>query len=148
MSLFKIFSEQAGLAPLILALGRQRQADFCVLGQPGLQSELQDSQVYTEKPCLEKQNKTKQDIFWAFELKVFSFFCPYTSYFLLLLFTESQISWMFCVRNFLALEYSLTNESVSSIVSSVLCILSALYSLFHFWYSVRDACVCISFSLP
>ena len=41
--------------PLIPALGRQRQADFWVLGQPGLQSEFQDSQGYTEKPCLEKQ---------------------------------------------------------------------------------------------
>ena len=28
-----------------------------VQGQPGLQSEFQDSQGYTEKPCLEKQNK-------------------------------------------------------------------------------------------
>jgi hypothetical protein len=49
--------------PLIPALRRQRQADFCVRGQPGLQSEFQDSQVYTEKPCLRKtnkQNKTKQ----------------------------------------------------------------------------------------
>jgi iron-sulfur cluster repair protein YtfE (RIC family) len=45
--------------PLIPALGRQRQADFCVGGQPGLQSEFQDSQSYTKKPCLEK-NKTKQ----------------------------------------------------------------------------------------
>jgi len=44
--------------PLIPALGRQRQADFWVRGQPGLQSEFQDSQGYTEKPCLEKQ-KTK-----------------------------------------------------------------------------------------
>jgi hypothetical protein len=48
--------------PLIPALGRQRQADFWVQGQPGLQSELQDSQSYTEKPCLggrggQKQNK-------------------------------------------------------------------------------------------
>jgi hypothetical protein len=42
--------------PLIPALGRQRQVDFWVRGQPGLQSELQDSQgCYTEKPCLEKQ---------------------------------------------------------------------------------------------
>ena len=32
--------------PLFPALGRQRQ--------PGLQSEFQDSQDYTEKPCLEK----------------------------------------------------------------------------------------------
>jgi hypothetical protein len=41
--------------PLIPALGRQRQADFWVWGQPGLQSEFQDSQDYTEKPCLEKK---------------------------------------------------------------------------------------------
>jgi hypothetical protein len=47
--------------PLIPALGRQRQADFWVRGQPGLQSKFQDSQSYIEKPCLEtKQNKTKQ----------------------------------------------------------------------------------------
>jgi hypothetical protein len=45
--------------PLIPALGRQRQADFSVRGQPGLQSEFQDSQGYTEKPCLKKQNKKK-----------------------------------------------------------------------------------------
>jgi hypothetical protein len=43
--------------PLISALGRQRQADFWVRGQSGLQSEFQDSQVYTEKPCLEKKKK-------------------------------------------------------------------------------------------
>jgi hypothetical protein len=43
--------------PLIPALGRQGQADFWVPGQPGLQSEFQDSQGYTEKPCLEKQTK-------------------------------------------------------------------------------------------
>jgi hypothetical protein len=46
--------------PLIPALRRQRQVDFWVWGQPGLQSEFQDSQGYTEKPCLRKQNKTKQ----------------------------------------------------------------------------------------
>jgi hypothetical protein len=34
--------------PLIPALGRQRQVDFWVWGQPGLQSEFQDSQGYTE----------------------------------------------------------------------------------------------------
>jgi hypothetical protein len=45
---------------LIPALGRQRQADFWVRGQSGLQSEFQDSQGYTEKPCLEKQNKTNK----------------------------------------------------------------------------------------
>jgi hypothetical protein len=49
-------------APLILALGRQRQADFWVQGQPGLQSEFQDSQGYREKSCLEKPkiNKNKE----------------------------------------------------------------------------------------
>jgi hypothetical protein len=41
--------------PLIPALGRQRQADFRVRGQPGLHSEFQDSQDYTEKPCLKKK---------------------------------------------------------------------------------------------
>jgi hypothetical protein len=46
--------------PLIPALGRQRQADFWVRGQPGLQSEFQDSQSYTEKPCLEKKKKQQQ----------------------------------------------------------------------------------------
>jgi hypothetical protein len=46
--------------PLIPALGRQRQADFWVWGQPGLQSEFQDSQGYTEKPCLRK-TKTKHN---------------------------------------------------------------------------------------
>jgi hypothetical protein len=41
----------------ILALRRQRQADFWVPGQPGLQSEFQDSQGSTEKPCLRKKKK-------------------------------------------------------------------------------------------
>jgi hypothetical protein len=54
--------------PLIPAFGRQRKTDFSVRGQPGLQSEFQDSQGYTEKPCLEKpktkpkqKTKTKQN---------------------------------------------------------------------------------------
>ena len=49
--------------PLISVLGRLRQADFWVQGQPGLQSELKDIQGYTEKLCLEKtdkQNKTNK----------------------------------------------------------------------------------------
>jgi hypothetical protein len=46
--------------PLIPALGRQRWVDFCIRGQPGLQSEFQDSQGYTEKPYLKKQ-KQKQN---------------------------------------------------------------------------------------
>ena len=45
--------------PLIPALGRQSQADFWVRGQPGLQSEFEDSQGYTEKPCLEKKQQQK-----------------------------------------------------------------------------------------
>jgi hypothetical protein len=47
--------------PLIPALGRQRQVDFWVRGQPDLQSEFQDSQGYTEKPCIKKQ-KTKKKL--------------------------------------------------------------------------------------
>jgi hypothetical protein len=49
--------------PLIPALGRQRQVDFWVGGQPGLQSECQDSQDYTEKPCLKKKKKKKDSGF-------------------------------------------------------------------------------------
>ena len=42
--------------------GRGRQISE-LRGQSGLQSEFQDSQGYTQKPCLEKtkQNKTKQN---------------------------------------------------------------------------------------
>jgi hypothetical protein len=47
--------------PLIPALGRQRQVDFWDWGQPGLQSEFQDSQSYTEKPCLEKPTTTTKN---------------------------------------------------------------------------------------
>jgi hypothetical protein len=35
--------------------------DLWVWGQTDLQNEFQVSQVYTKKPCLEKQNKTKQN---------------------------------------------------------------------------------------
>jgi hypothetical protein len=37
---------------VVCGLGRQRQADLWLWGQPGLQSEFQNSQGYTEKPCL------------------------------------------------------------------------------------------------
>jgi hypothetical protein len=47
--------------PLIPALRRQRQADFWVRGQPGLQSEFQGSLGYREKPCLKKAKKKKQN---------------------------------------------------------------------------------------
>jgi hypothetical protein len=42
---------------LIPALRRQRQANFWVWGQSALQSEFQDSQCYTEKPCLKQKTK-------------------------------------------------------------------------------------------
>jgi hypothetical protein len=46
--------------PLIPALERQRQVNFSVRSQPGLQSEFQDSQGSTEKPYHEKtKTKTK-----------------------------------------------------------------------------------------
>jgi hypothetical protein len=58
--------------PVIPALGRQRQADFWVQGQPSLQSKFQDSQGYTEKPYLEKPtnqqtNKTKTKLRWVWQ---------------------------------------------------------------------------------
>jgi hypothetical protein len=53
-----VYSRQWWRMPLIPALGRQRQEDFWVRGQPGLQSEFQDSHGYTEKPFPGKQNKT------------------------------------------------------------------------------------------
>jgi hypothetical protein len=54
------FAGQWWHTPLIPALGRQRQVDFLVQGQPGLQSEFQDSQGYTEKACLGKKKKKKK----------------------------------------------------------------------------------------
>jgi hypothetical protein len=47
--------------PLIPALGMQKPVHLWVWGQPGLQSEFQDSQGYTEKPCLKKKKKKKFD---------------------------------------------------------------------------------------
>jgi hypothetical protein len=41
--------------PLIPALRRQRQVDFWVQGQCGLQSEFQDNQGYTENPPPKKK---------------------------------------------------------------------------------------------
>jgi hypothetical protein len=48
---------------LILPLGRQRGGvgrDLSLQSLPGLWSEFQDSQGYTEKPCLKNQNKQNQ----------------------------------------------------------------------------------------
>lgn len=39
---------------------RQRQVALLVPGQPGLQSKIQNSQGYTEKPCLKQTNKITQ----------------------------------------------------------------------------------------
>jgi hypothetical protein len=47
--------------PLIPALGRQRQVDFWVRGQPGLQSEFQDS-FRTEKTCHGEKNKQNLEL--------------------------------------------------------------------------------------
>jgi hypothetical protein len=63
--------------PFIPALGRQRQADFWIRGQPGLQSEFQDSTVlslHRETLSLKKQKtKTKTKNQQAGLLKSFSF---------------------------------------------------------------------------
>jgi hypothetical protein len=45
--------------PLIPALGRQRQVDFWVQGQPGLQSEFQNSRATQRNPVSKNQNQTK-----------------------------------------------------------------------------------------
>jgi hypothetical protein len=47
------------LVAFIPALGRQRQADL-VRGQPGLPSEFQDSQFYTETLSRENKQTNKQ----------------------------------------------------------------------------------------
>jgi hypothetical protein len=47
--------------PLIPALGRQRQADFWVRGQPGLQSKFQDSQDYRETLSEKAKKKKKKE---------------------------------------------------------------------------------------
>jgi hypothetical protein len=60
------FSRVWWRTPLIPALGRQRLADFWVWGQPGLQSEFQDSQGYTEKPRLEKTTTTTTKIYFYY----------------------------------------------------------------------------------
>jgi hypothetical protein len=46
--------------PLIPALGRQRQADFWVRGQPGLQSELQDKPGLYRETLSQKTKKQKK----------------------------------------------------------------------------------------
>ena len=48
-------------ALLIPELGRHRPGDLRFWDQPSLQSEFQDSYIYTEKSFLKKQNKTKKN---------------------------------------------------------------------------------------
>lgn len=57
------------------ALGRQRQADPCIRNPSGLQSELQDSQGYTERPLSwKKTNKQKKNQWFLFDkLQVWNF---------------------------------------------------------------------------
>jgi hypothetical protein len=57
-----IMARQWWCTPLIPALGRQKQADFWVRGQPGLESEFQDSQVYKQRNPVSKniKNPNKQ----------------------------------------------------------------------------------------
>jgi hypothetical protein len=58
---FRYSCDQIGGEPGVVAnafnseLRRKRQVDLWVWDQPGLQSEFQDNQGYTEKPCLKKK---------------------------------------------------------------------------------------------
>jgi hypothetical protein len=63
--------------PLISAL--RRQADFWVQGKPGLQSEFQDSQGYTEKPSLEKKIM-EEDMFFVICIHFPIFYQVFTMY--------------------------------------------------------------------
>jgi hypothetical protein len=58
--------------PLIPALGRQRQADLWVRGQPGLQSELQDSHATQRNPVSKKK---KSESVRSLTLFLFKLFC-------------------------------------------------------------------------
>ena len=51
--------------PIIPAPRKQKQVDFWFWVQPGLQSEFQDSQSYTEKPCLEGKKKNEDILSFA-----------------------------------------------------------------------------------
>ena len=43
-----------------LSTWEAKAGDLQVQGQPGLQNKFQDSQGYTKKPCLEKQNNQNE----------------------------------------------------------------------------------------
>jgi hypothetical protein len=48
------------LTPLVPVLGRQRQADHLVGGQPGLQKEFQNSLGYIMRPCLKRRRRSRR----------------------------------------------------------------------------------------
>ena len=91
------------LLPLIPELGKQRQVDFLIQGQPGLQRELQDSQEYTEKSSLQpspqkkkgeknerkqegqKERKEERITLWTFWASCGVFVCLFVFVFLILL---------------------------------------------------------------
>ena len=50
-----------GGIPLMPAFERQKQMNLWVQGQPGLQTEFQDSQGYTEKPCLVRKKDSGRE---------------------------------------------------------------------------------------
>jgi hypothetical protein len=80
--------------PLIPALRRQRQADFWVQGQPGLQSEFQDSQGYREtlsrKPPKIKINDWLNSQLGTTETSFYQFILLHSSW----LYRSSTILWL------------------------------------------------------
>jgi len=56
-----ILPGNGGIKTLTPTLGRQRQVDLRVQGQPGLQSVVQDRWGYREKPCLKEKKKKKKN---------------------------------------------------------------------------------------
>jgi hypothetical protein len=68
-----------------------------------------------------------EDIYWRFELEIFTFF--YTYYLKLGLLIVSWISWMFWVRPFLYFAFYLAIMSMFSMVSSAPEILSSIFCI-------------------
>jgi hypothetical protein len=110
-------SQQWWRTPLIPALGRQRQADFWVQGQPGLQSEFQDSQGYTEKPCLGKtKNKTNQiqsttlpQIFKYKSIYIYIWYYIYMILYMIYIIHMIRLYIYVCVCIYISYIYSLNN---------------------------------------
>lgn len=70
----KSWSQVWWLTAAIPALGRQRQMDLIVWGQPCLQIEFQDSHDYTKTPCLEDQNNSNNNKKNQFSLDILNLF--------------------------------------------------------------------------